>query len=89
MSGAASSAAVVRTARIATGDDDDEVDREHDRDHREDEQEDHPARLPPGRGLSREEIHGGLARRAAQVKRTFGASRFSGDSISSSCAAGS
>ena len=37
--------------------DHDEVDRDHDRDHRDDEQEHHPARLPPGGGLPREEIH--------------------------------
>ena len=66
--------------------DDDEVDRDHDRDHRDDEQEHHPARLPPGGGLAREEVHAGLARRAAQVKLTAGTSRFAGDSISSSWA---
>ncbi len=66
--------------------DHDEVDRGDDRDHRDDEQENHPARLPPGGGLPREEIHAGLARRAAQVNFTAGTSRFAGDSISSSWA---
>ena len=67
------------------GRDDDEVDRDHDRDHRDDEKKDHPARLPPRRGLAREEVHGGSGT-PGQVKATFGTSRFCGDSISRSCA---
>ena len=76
-------AAVVLDGEDRDRRDHDEVDRDHDGDHRDQEQEDHPARLPPGGGLPREEVH---RRSARQVKLTFGTSRFSGDSISSSCA---